>query len=88
MQEVMSSFGFTSKNQALTQSQSSKSLVVSIVSAFFIVLIVGMLLSFVQKAVNGQPAAATAVVDGQEQVAFQPGQYIGQEITRGYISIR
>ena len=85
MQEVMSLFGFTAKNQALTENQPSRSLAISVVSAFFIVVIVAVLLSFTQQAISEEQTAVSSAIVAEESVAFQPGQYIRPEIAKGYL---
>lgn len=83
--EVVSVFDIASKTKALTK-QPNRGLLISIVSAFLIVAVLGILLNFVQAAFNGSPAeAADRLALDDEPVAFVPGQFVSAEIHRGYI---
>lgn len=82
--EVLSVFGIPSKIQALAKKDSNKGLIVSLVSAFLIVLIVGMLLSLAQKTFNKTETPVLAATKQQEAVAFQPGQFVTERLEKGY----
>ena len=61
-------------------------LVISLVSAFFIVFIVGLSLTYATKVLGYQSPAKSVYNASEEPVAFQPGQYVTREISRGYLS--
>ncbi len=82
--EVLSLFGLSSQQQALTKS-SNRGFIISIVSAFFIVFVLGLVLNFAPKLLNKTTSTVSAASYQQEAVAFLPGQFINQEINRGYI---
>lgn len=83
--EVMSLFDISSKTQALSQKSPNRGLILSIVSAFFIVAVLGLFLNFIQAAVNGQEASAALIVSDSEIAAFVPGQFVTDQISRGYL---
>jgi len=85
--DVLSLFGIGAKTQALTKKIPELSLVKSLVGAFLIVLLAGLLLSLAQKAVSGSSTSVTT--DYHEAVAFVPGQFVSNQIdqiNQGYIS--
>jgi len=86
--EVLSLFGIASQPQALSKETSSRSLTVSLISAFFIILAVGLTLGLATRILGPtQPSIAATTTVG-EQVAFTPGQFVSDEVSRGYLSVR
>ncbi|OGY49715.1 MAG: hypothetical protein A3D39_04315 [Candidatus Buchananbacteria bacterium RIFCSPHIGHO2_02_FULL_39_17] len=79
---LLSFFGIALKNQTPANSVAKKQLFISLIGAFFIVLIVSLLLGLSTKAF-GPSTAAQVSVDHGEPVAFQPGQYISSLLPRG-----
>jgi len=82
---LLSFFGITRKAQALNKSFANQSLAKSLVGAFFVVLSVSLILNIAVKTV-GQPSstvAATTVIE--EKVAYEPGNLVSDEISRGYL---
>jgi len=83
--EVLSLFGIANKNQALGKKIASNGLLVSLISAFFIILAVSLILGVATK-ILGPTSSSLAVNSIQEEiVAFEPGQSVSQEISRGYL---
>lgn len=83
--EVLSLFGMSPVQQALNKKTRDSSLVAAFVSAFFIILISGMILSLSAKTspFSSQPVVAAEV--GHEAVAFQPGRMVSDHLSQGYI---
>ncbi|MFA5022179.1 MAG: hypothetical protein WC508_03810 [Patescibacteria group bacterium] len=85
--EVLSFFGVTSQNQVLNNRLSQYQLVVSLVSAFFIVLFATWLLSVTSSFLAGNQGLT---LDQQEKSAFQPSQAVSKQINQingGYLGI-
>ena len=82
--EVLSLFGMTSQKLALTDAKSN-GLASTVVSAFLIVLILGAMLSFAQRALTQTKTAALATGSIEEVVAFVPGQFVTKKINQGYL---
>lgn len=82
--EVLSLFGMSSNNQALTQKSSNK-LAVSLVSAFLIVLSVSILLGVATRILGGENTVSAVSIIDSEPVAFEPGQNITRTISQGYL---
>ncbi|MBI3290726.1 hypothetical protein HYZ76_00420 [Candidatus Falkowbacteria bacterium] len=83
--EVLSLFGIST--QALNKKTDNQRLIISLISAFFIVLAVSLILSFSSRLLaSGQASAgATASTVPEQPAAFVPGQFITAEINRGYL---
>lgn len=82
---VLSLFGASAQSQALNEKIASNGLAVSLISAFFIVLAVGLMLGASNKILSTPTTmAATTVIE--EKVAFTPGQFISEKISQGYLS--
>lgn len=85
--EVLSLFGMPAQTQALNKKIVNRELVNSFIGAFFIILIVSLVLGLSAKTLpigSGQPVVSAAST--LETVAFQPGQFITNEINRGYLA--
>ena len=79
--QVLSVFGITLNPKALGQKAIHHNLLVSVVSAFFVVLLLGLFLgSVVDRTV---PISAAPV--SEAKTAFEPGQLVTKEISRGYL---
>ena len=84
--DVISLFDVSSKTQALTKNPATRGLIASIVGAFLIVAVLGFILNLVQKSLNSAaPAAASSILVSEEPVAYQPGQFVSLQLSRGYI---
>jgi len=81
-------FGLTSSPQALNKEAASRSLTVSLISAFFIVLAVGLTLGLATRILGPTQASVAATTAVDEQVAFTPGQFVSDEISQGYLPVR
>lgn len=83
--DVISLFGMATKNRALSEKTTNNGLVISLVSAFFIILAVSLILSVSTKILGptSNTIAAQSVTD--EKVAFEPGSFVSNEISRGYL---
>jgi len=80
--EVLSVFPAEKKTGVLAgQMRANRGLVVTLAGAFFIVVLLGLLLNIVQWAVDG----GTVSVSSDEAVAYQPGQVVTTELSRGYL---
>lgn len=89
--EVLSLFGMTTHNSALNQALANKSLATTLISAFFIILAVGAILSlstgnFTFSLPQISPNVSASAVEIGESVAFEPSRAVSQEISRGYLS--
>lgn len=84
--EVLSLFGINIKNEALNKA--NYRLVISLISAFFIVLVISLILGVATKVLEKSPSAAAAGILEEEKVAFTPGQFISEKIRQGYMDIR
>lgn len=87
VQEMLSVFGLASPRQALTTSSKSHSLAFSLISAFLIVLSVSLVLRLSTTALssNTTATAATTTSVSKEAVAFQPGAFVSEKISQGYM---
>ena len=83
--DVLSLFGIASQKQALNQKTDNHGLIVSLVSAFFIILAVSLILSVSTKIIGPTSETSAAITIDQERVAFEPGQLVSKEISRGYL---
>jgi len=70
---------------ALTDRILSKGLLVSIVSAFLIVLTVAFALQLTSVALEQKVSLSAAQAQVEHKVGWLPGQYIAPEISSGYI---
>ena len=84
--EVLSLFGIASATKALNNQAASNRLLVSLVSAFFIVLAVSLLLSLSTRLVGDQPAPAAAW-QAPQQAAYLPGQFVSDQLRQGYLPL-
>ncbi len=69
---------------ALTEKILSKGLLISIVSAFLIVLIAAISLRLASTAIENKVALSTAQAQVEQKVGWLPGSYIEQELNSGY----
>ena len=84
--EVLSLFAITSKVQAFTKDPAQRRLIRSLGGAFLMVAIVGFILSVVQsQASSGVTPTAATVSEQSEPAAFIPGQFVSEQLARGYI---
>ncbi|MDX9893765.1 MAG: hypothetical protein RB292_05180 [Patescibacteria group bacterium] len=82
--EVLSLFGIPSAVKALDRQFTTRNIVVSLASAFFIVLLASLLLNlFTPAPAVFSVSAETPLVE--EPAAYQPGSYITNQISRGYL---
>lgn len=72
--------------EALTEKILNKGILVSIVSAFLIVLVTAFALRLVSVVVEQKLALSAAQAQLEEKVGWLPGQYIALEIDQGYLS--
>ncbi len=84
--EVLSLFGTQAQQQALNKKLANYSWLMSV---FLIVIAVSLSLVMLGKifkvpAVTASSASIT-IIDGSEQVAFEPSQEVVREISRGYL---
>lgn len=86
--EVLSLFGIAPSAQTLNKKIIGNPLAMSLISAFFIVLFAGLVLGITTRALGPVQSSMAATTIEEEQVAFQPGQFISQEVNRGYLSAR
>jgi len=84
-QEVLSLFGIANKAQALNKKIASQGLFGSLISAFFVVLLAGLILGILSRVLISPASSAVTLSVAEEKVAFQPGQFISQEIKQGYL---
>ncbi len=84
--EVLSLFGLAPANKALNQKTASHNLLISLISAFFIVLAVSLLLSFSARLVGSQPSAAATLL-APSPAAYIPGQFVSERISQGYLPL-
>jgi len=84
-QEVLSLFGIANKTQALNKKIVSQGLFGSLISAFFVVMLAGLVLGILSRVLINPAGSAAVISLAEEKVAFQPGQFISQEIQRGYL---
>jgi len=81
--QLISVFGTADKKLALTK---NKGMIISLVSAFFIVATIGLVLNLVQETVNNHFSTSSIVrlvID--EPVAYLPGQFVSSQLQQGYI---
>ena len=83
--DVLSLFGLTAKHQALSQA-AQKSLLPTLISAFLITLVAGVLLALATGNLT-LPRLMQAGTSQIEPVAYQPSQAISQEISAGYLGV-
>ena len=76
--DILSLFGIVQDNKVLNQNiVASRNLLVSVISAFFIVLAVSLFLRISTGFITGQAVASTPVSPAvEEPAAYLPGQYI------------
>jgi len=80
--EVLSVFPAEKKTEIFAgQVRANRGLVVTLVGVFFIVMLLGLLLNVIQRAVDGGRVS----VGIDEAVAYQPGQVVTTELSRGYL---
>ncbi|MBN1779375.1 MAG: hypothetical protein JW816_04120 [Candidatus Buchananbacteria bacterium] len=76
---------FSSAEKKLIRTQ-DKRMIVSLLGAFFIVAIIGLSLSFFQKAINSQFSGVVLAQSAvEEPVAYLPGQFVSSQLQQGYI---
>lgn len=84
--EVLSFFGVAAPDRALKSKTKSQSLAFSLISAFLIVIAVSLILNISTGSVaTSASASPTVIVSANEPVAYQPGQFISERISRGYL---
>lgn len=84
--DVVSLFDISSQTQALTREHSNRGLVMSLLSAFLVVSVLGVTLSLLQHLFNRAPAPTiteTTDASSTEPVAFQPSQAVSSHIAAG-----
>jgi len=86
--EVLSLLGMARQNQVLNKNSTNRGLVKSLISAFFIILAVGLILGTATKILGTTPSSAASIVVAEEPVAFIPGQFVTNIINQGYIGNR
>ena len=80
--EVLSLFSPAAQPQAFNKKLADYSW---IISAFFIVLAVGLILGLSARILGSTSPSVAATSILEEKVAFQPGQFIRDKISPGYI---
>lgn len=85
---VLSLFGIAKKQAALNKKIANHGLIASLVSAFFIILAVSLILSAATRVLGNSRSLAAATLTQEEKVAFTPGQFVSEEINRGYLQLR
>ena len=85
--EVISLFGMESHSSALNKKIINHGrLIASLISAFFIILTVSLLLNFSTKILGSTSPSIAATSAVEESVAFQPGQFISEKLShQGYL---
>jgi hypothetical protein len=83
--EVLSLFGMANPQLALSKRLSKHRLLVSLVSAFFIVLMASWVLSVTVQAL-GQSFRPVSYSGVNDRVAFQPSQAVSVSLSQGYLS--
>jgi len=85
-QEVVSVFGIATEskkdNAKLALQHGKQRLVLTLITAFFIVFAAAAVLNYMNQRFEG-PAVVESL---NEPVAYQPGQYVSNEIFKGYTS--
>ena len=86
--DIFSLFISAAKIQALAQKIPNYGLVKSLVSAFLIVILAGLILGLAQRALTADTKvnSADTSLDFQEKTAFIPGQFVTGQINQGYLS--
>ena len=79
--EVLSLFGVSLKQHA-SVSQNTRQVAVSLIGAFLVVIAAGFALNIASASID-----AAARPQTNEPVAYQPGQYIKAELSRGYVGV-
>jgi len=82
--EVLSLFGMAAPAQALNKKIVNNGLAMSLISAFFIILAVSLILSAADRILATRSPVAAVIAIEEEKTAFIPGQFISAEISRGY----
>ena len=88
--EVLSLFGMAPHQSALNHVVASKSLAATLISAFFIVLVLGAILalstgSFTFSLPQLAPSTSASSINSGEPVAFEPSRAVSQQISQGYL---
>lgn len=85
--EVLSLFGIGHKSSVLNK-VADHNLTAAMISAFFIVIISALLLGLSARTLPfaSVQASTVKVTSGTEPVAYQPGQLVSNEITKGYLA--
>ncbi|NUM25888.1 MAG: hypothetical protein HUU49_04745 [Candidatus Buchananbacteria bacterium] len=81
--DVLSLFGMVQYNKALPQSLISRQLLVSLISAFFIVIAVGLLLRLSTNLLSNQSTVEAAPLI-EQSAAYLPGQLVSEKLSQGY----
>lgn len=81
--DVLSLFGMAPYNKALAQSLPSRNFLMSLISAFFIVIVVGLLLRLSTNLVSNQSTISAAPLI-EQPAAYIPGQFISEKLSQGY----
>ncbi|MFA6255182.1 MAG: hypothetical protein WC675_04120 [Patescibacteria group bacterium] len=86
--EVLSLFGIAKYPTVLNKKIASFGLFGSLISAFFVVLAISLVLGIATSALEKSTPAAEAVSLTEEKVAFTPGQFVSDKIRQGYMELR
>jgi len=86
--EVLSLFGIAKYPTVLNKKIASFGLFGSLISAFFVVLAISLVLGIATKALEKSTPAGTAVSLAEEKVAFIPGQFVSQKLRQGYMELK
>lgn len=84
--DVVSLFDTSSQTQALTRERTNRGLAMSLLSAFLVVLVLGLTLSVAQHflSAGAKPVVSETTKTSQaEPVAFQPSRAVSSHITAG-----
>ncbi|MAF14046.1 MAG: hypothetical protein CMI53_04115 [Parcubacteria group bacterium] len=82
---VLKLFGVSTQPQALNKAITNHGLVTSLISAFFIILAVGLILGGATNFLGATPTSSAATIVQKEGTAFIPGQFVTNIINQGYI---
>ncbi len=87
-QEVLSLFGMAKQPKVLNKKIASFGIFGSLISAFFVVLAISLVLGIATKALEKSVPTTGAVSLTEEKVAFTPGQFVSQKLRQGYMELR